>query len=99
MGFITLHEMEAFDIVTHKNYREVGLEVVNGQWVGSFNACWKVWHPNLGLGSTMGLVIYSLSAYLFLLHSMENTTYMIMKGMVTFGFRRIVVCRSLFYDS
>ena len=31
MGFITMHEMEAFDIVTHKNYREVGLEIINGQ--------------------------------------------------------------------
>ena len=30
MGFITFHEMEAFNIVTHKNYREVGLEILNG---------------------------------------------------------------------
>ena len=29
MGFITLHEMEEFNIVTHKNYREVGLDIVN----------------------------------------------------------------------
>ena len=54
MGFITLHEMEAFDIVIHKNYREVGLDIVNGQQLGALNAYWNVWQPNLGLGSTMG---------------------------------------------
>ena len=54
MGFITLHEMEAFDIVTHKNYREVGVESVNGRQLGALNARWNVWQPNLGLGSMMG---------------------------------------------
>ena len=54
MGFITLYEMEAFNIVTLKNYREVGLETVNGRHLGAFNAHWNVWQPNLGLGSMMG---------------------------------------------
>ena len=35
------------------NYREVGLEVINGQQARPFNARWKVWQPNLGLGSMM----------------------------------------------
>ena len=54
MAFITLHEMEEFDIVTHKNYREVGLEIINEQQLGTFNAHSNVCQPNLGLGSTMG---------------------------------------------
>ena len=43
MGFITLHEMEAFDNVALMNYREVGIEVINGHQFGTFNACWKIW--------------------------------------------------------
>ena len=54
MGFITMHEMEVFDIVTHKNYREVGLEIINGQQLGTFNARLNVCQANLGLDSTMG---------------------------------------------
>ena len=54
MGFITLYEKEAFDNVTLVNYREVGLLVVNGKQIGAINVRWKVWKPNLGLGSTMG---------------------------------------------
>ena len=65
MGFITLHEMEAFDIATHKNYREVGLEIVNGGQIGTLNACWNVWQPNLGLGSTMRFGHFQCSCLLF----------------------------------
>ena len=46
--------MEVFDIESIMNYREAGLGVVNGHHVDSFNARWKVWQPNLGLGSMMG---------------------------------------------
>ena len=46
--------MEAFDIVTYKNYREVGLEIINGEQLGTFNARLNVCQANLGLDSTMG---------------------------------------------
>ena len=35
-------------------YRSLGLEDVNGNQGVTFNVHWEKWHPNLGLGSTMG---------------------------------------------
>ena len=36
------------------NYRSLGLEEVNGNRGGAFNAHGEKWYPNLGLGSTLG---------------------------------------------
>ena len=36
------------------NYRSLGLEDINGNHGGAFNAHWEKWHPSLGIGSTMG---------------------------------------------
>ena len=43
MGFMALHEMENFDMVTHENYREVGLGFDNGPQAGTINSRWEVW--------------------------------------------------------
>ena len=55
--------MEIYGNISHMNYRGLGLEDVNGKQGGAFNAHWKVWQPNLGLGSMMGLG-YSQLGYL-----------------------------------
>ena len=57
--------METYDIVTCMNYRDLGLENVNGQHGGSFNVRWDVWQPNLGLCSMMGFGHSQLSFLLF----------------------------------
>ena len=43
MGFIPHMEWKTYDILSRMNYRDVGLENVNGQQGGAFNAHWKVW--------------------------------------------------------
>ena len=62
-GFMDLHEMETFDMVMHEKYIEVGLGFDNGQQVGTINAHWEVWQPNVGLGSTMKFGHYSVSLF------------------------------------
>ena len=46
--------MEISNNVTHMNYRFLGLEDVNGKKGGAFNVHGEMWHPRLGLVSTMG---------------------------------------------
>ena len=58
MGFNNFAmEKVAIDIESITNYREVGFRVDDGQQFGTINACWRMWHPNIGFGSTMSLVI------------------------------------------
>ena len=45
------------DIESIINYREVGFRVDSGKQFGAINAFWRMWQPNIGFGSTMGLVI------------------------------------------
>ena len=58
MGFMTFAmEKVAIDNAAHENYREVGFRVDNQQQASTINVCWRMWHPNIGFGSMMGLVI------------------------------------------
>ena len=50
-------EMAAFDNATYVNYREVGFGFGNGQHDSAISVHWSVLQPNIGFGSTMGLVI------------------------------------------
>ena len=49
--------MDKINIESIKNYREVGFRVDNGPQSSTINACWRMWQPNKGFGSIMGLVI------------------------------------------
>ena len=85
MGFnnFAMEKVE-IDIESITNYREVGFRVDNGKQYGTINACWGMWQPNIGFGSTMGLVI------LFVVFSrlciVCEGDFQNNEGMVSFGF-------------
>ena len=91
LGFKTLHGKETIDIELITNYREVGFRFYNGKQSCTINACWRMWQPNIGFGSTMGLVV------LFVVFSrlcvVCEGDFQNNEGMVSFGFTTLLfVC-------